>query len=126
MVREPRTKAELFTSCIKRHKFTTKVCNKNLYAEVFIINPAGVNEDYLTDSVNFRMYVGKWDDEHENYSYICKGDSIEIEKFAENEEGLSWQTDSSNGSTYLKGDSMKMIETKTYNILDLKKSKIFE
>jgi hypothetical protein len=108
-----------FVGCVKRFKFTVPICNK-LYVEIFNINPAGVDEDYLTDSTSFRFYVGNFDNEHENYRYICEGDSIKIEKFAENDKGLSWQTDN-DGRTYLKGDTMKVVEVRTFKLLDLKK-----
>ena len=36
--------------------------------------------DYLTDSVNFRVYVGDHD-EYSSFSYECSGDSIVVKKF---------------------------------------------
>lgn len=72
--------ALLFSSCIKSYKRTIKLCDDKLYVEVFNVNPAGVDADYLTDSLTFRYYVGKWDNEHENFNYTCKGDSIIILK----------------------------------------------
>lgn len=102
-----------------------KVCDGSLYRECFNINPANVNADYLTDSVSFRKYIGEWDDDHEIYGYSCKGDSVKIEKWRENNEGLYWQTNS-NGGKYLIGDTMKVIETKSYNLLELKNKKVFE
>jgi hypothetical protein len=69
-------------SCMKKYKYTLKLkhCNDNLYVESFNINPAGVDADYITDSLNFRFYVGRWDSDHENFSYTCMGDSIFIKK----------------------------------------------
>ena len=69
----------LLIGCFKKYDYTLKVCD-NLYVEEFIVNPAGVAADYLTDSTNFRLYVGNWDTDHENFSYACRGDSIVIEK----------------------------------------------
>ena len=71
--------AILVSGCEKEYKHTLKACN-NLYVETFNVNPAGVDGDYLTDSINFRLYVGRWDNEHEYFAYSCKGDSIYIHK----------------------------------------------
>lgn len=68
-------------SCGKKYYTTAKVCNGSLYVETFRINPAGEYADYLTDSVNFRIYIGIFDPEEDLYSYTCKGDSIIVEKF---------------------------------------------
>jgi hypothetical protein len=66
--------------CVKKYKRTVKHADCQLYIEVFNVNPAGVDEDYLTDSSNFRVYVGQFDNEHENFGYVCNGDSIKIIK----------------------------------------------
>ncbi|HEY1200141.1 MAG TPA: hypothetical protein VGE79_04120, partial [Niastella sp.] len=66
-----------------RHKFTTEVCEHTLYVETINVNPAGVDADYITDSVSFRLYVGKLDNEHENISFWCSCDSLVIEKIAD-------------------------------------------
>jgi hypothetical protein len=70
----------LFVSCTKRYIGTRTICEKSLYAEIYEINPAGMDACYLTDSANFRFYVGKFDPESGNYSFECKGDSIVIYK----------------------------------------------
>jgi hypothetical protein len=70
----------LLTSCTKKYKFTSAVCDKKLFVEVFNVNPFGVDADYLTDSLNFRKYIGDCDSEHEIHSYTCKGDSLYIIK----------------------------------------------
>jgi hypothetical protein len=94
--------------CIKKYKFTSKVCNGRLYAEVFNINPAGVDETYLTDSINFEIYIGKYDNEHEKFSIVCLGDSIQILKLKE--------------ETY--GNKMKIIGSRTLSLSDLEAKKI--
>jgi hypothetical protein len=99
-----------FTGCIKKYKFTAHACSGQLYAENFNINPAGVDATYLTDSLNFRMYVGKFDNEHENFRFICHGDSIIIEKI------------SSLDTTGI----MRVIERKFYNLKKLKSKRMFE
>jgi len=97
-------------SCAKVYKRTTKVCENALYFEVFNVNPAGVDEGYLTDSINFRLHMGKWDNEHEYFNVTCDGDSVTIYKFP-------------------MGDTTgfpKPIETQKYSLKELKTTKKFE
>ena len=60
------------------------VCN-GLYREKFSVFSGGawsaeLYSDYLTDSVNFRIYIGTHD-EREGISYECNGDAIIATKF---------------------------------------------
>ena len=71
----------LFSACTRKYKRTVKVCDESLYVEIYNINPAGVDADYLTDSINFRICVGQFDNEHENITYNCNGDTVVIHKF---------------------------------------------
>ena len=98
----------IYINCTKRYKFTKNFCDNKLYAEVYNINPAGVNADYLTDSLNFRILIGRTDSDHERYHYSCSGDSIPIQKFVMN----------------LDGD-MVVGETKSYSLQDLKDKHIY-
>src|SRR5215212_2134606 len=66
--------------CANKHKRTVKVCEGALYVEIFNTVSPGVNAHYLTDSVNFRLFAGKYDNEHENFSYRCEGDTLLILK----------------------------------------------
>ena len=100
----------LFIGCVKQYKHTAKVCNDKFYVEIFNINPAGVDCDYITDSTNFRLYVGKWDNEHENFTYSCVGDSLFIDKI-----GISDIT-----------GKFQILEKKAYYLPNLKKNKVFE
>jgi len=93
--------------CIKKYKFTSKVCSGKFYAEVYNINPAGVDEIYLTDSLNIKIFIGKFDNEHEKISFDCKGDSIKIFKLAE--------------ATV--GNKMEIIDAKTLSLSELEKRK---
>jgi hypothetical protein len=97
----------LYIGCVTKHKATIKVCGGQFYIESFNVNPAGVDEDYITDSLNFRLYVGKFDNEHENFSYVCKGDSITIMK-------LVMET---------QGNQMKITDSKMLSFADLKSKK---
>ena len=56
--------------------------------EVYNINPAGVDAAFLTDSINFRVFLGEFDNEHENYNCYCKGDTIIIKKLASSDTSL--------------------------------------
>lgn len=69
----------LLTGCIERHRFTSDLGN-HLYAEMFDYNPAGTGTEYLTDSTNFRVYVGQFDSDHENFAFKITGDTIRITK----------------------------------------------
>lgn len=70
----------LLIGCSKRYKYTNEICEGKLYAEVYSANPFGIDSYYLTDSLKFRKYIGRLDDEHDTYFFKCKGDNIEIIK----------------------------------------------
>jgi hypothetical protein len=70
----------------KEHKTTVQVCD-DLYVEVYTVFGSGAYggdllSDYLTDSTNFRIYIGTYDDYKARYSYKCEGKSILVEKTA--------------------------------------------
>src|ERR1700729_4291738 len=52
----------------------------HLYLEYFNVNPAGVENAYLTDSVNFRINIGQYDTDHERIRCELKGDTLVIIK----------------------------------------------
>lgn len=106
------------TSCIKKYKFTAKVCDTKLFVEVFNINTFGVDADYLTDSVSFRKYIGDFDNEHENYSYGCKGDSVYIMKTVS---GNRWARDTIVDGKMTVVSNFDTIENLTFSISQLKK-----
>jgi hypothetical protein len=88
-------------------KRTVSICD-NLYIEVYRIFSSGalgsdLVEDYLTDSTNFRLRIGSYDEYYGSIYYHCKMDSITIEK-REKSDTISMHT----------------IETKTYDIRKLK------
>ena len=76
----------------KKYKRTIKIPSCNLYVEVFTANSWGLNQEYLTDSLTFRMYVGTVDEEHDYYSYQCQQDSIYIKKVKPSEKNCRWVT----------------------------------
>ena len=93
----------LVVGCLETYDRTIKICDEKLYVEKFTTS-VGLDAEYLTDSVNFRLYVGKRDDEHENFVYECKIDSVFIEKID------------------LSGNSKRILETKAYSLKELKKN----
>ena len=70
------------------HYSTTTVCDK-LYVETFTIFGGAGGGDrvsaYLTDSTNFRIYVGAYVQGYGFYSYKCHGDTVRIFKVTEKE-----------------------------------------
>ena len=51
----------------KYHTFTNPICDGSLYIEGYTVFGSGalggnMMSDYLTDSINFRIYVGTYDD----------------------------------------------------------------
>ena len=112
----------LLTGCVNRksrkdQKFTVNYCEYkpnncvcNLYGEVYSIYGMGalgsdVNSLYLTDSTNFRIYLGVYDEEREMIIVKCQGDSIYIKKIAKSASENS---------------KPEIVETKTYSLKSLK------
>ena len=73
----------VLSGCKRRYKTTETVCKDNLFVETFIVYP--LEENYLTDSSTFRVYIGKYDEDNESYSYKCNRDTIIVEKFSMND-----------------------------------------
>ncbi|MFX1705666.1 hypothetical protein PV783_16990 [Chitinophaga sp. CC14] len=91
-----------------------KLC-KDLYVEMYTVFGSGafggdIMGEYLTDSTNFRMFVGTFDNAHETFSYKCEGDSVLIYKRVTGADGSTWVVKS----------------LRTFSLLDLKKKKKFE
>ena len=90
------------------HKRTGTVCNDSLYVEAYRTFGTGafgsdLVDDYLTDSINFRIRIGNHDEYYGSYYYHCYNDSITVEKM-EKSDTVSMQT----------------IETKIYDIRKLR------
>lgn len=72
----------------KNSKGTIKICD-NLYYETFSIFGQGAlggdrDAAWLTDSTNFRIFLGAFDDAQGGISVQCKGDSIFITQRPDN------------------------------------------
>ena len=87
------------------------MCNK-VYREKYRVFSGGAlsaekYEDYLTDSANFRLYIGSHD-EYGSYDYGCKGDTIVVRKYRHN------------------GEVRKLSEMKTFSLATLRKEHKFK
>ena len=88
----------LLTSCRndkskKEFKFAVKVCY-SVYVETYNIYGSGayggdIHSNYITDSVDFRMFVGTYDNYSGGYAYSCNGDSIIVEKKSKDDKGIT-------------------------------------
>jgi hypothetical protein len=91
---------------LKDSQRSDKTCNDKLSSEVYDISALGlylgVKEDYLTDSLNFRFSIGRWEAEHENLLSWCEKDSVFVEK------------------VNTEGSNLNVIEKKVYSLTALK------
>ena len=76
----------------------SKVCN-NIWREKYLVFSGGAHSaelyaDYITDSVNFRVYIGNHD-EYAGFKYYCNGDTLAVRHFKVNEDGSTSIMDSS-------------------------------
>lgn len=113
--------AQLSCRSKANHSSTIGVCDKLLLVEKYLISGGGAYggdrvSDYLTDSINFRMYVGTLDNAHENFNYECKGDSVYIERVSIEEEGIPNKTKT----------VVKVIEKRIVDLEILRKKNKFE
>jgi hypothetical protein len=82
----------LISSCAeKKYKRTKIITDRNLYVEVFTANSLGLNQEYLTDSLTFRIYIGTVDEEHDYYTYQCRGDSLYIKNVLTGNKNCRWE-----------------------------------
>lgn len=93
----------------KNYNFTTAICDNRLFVEEYTVSGGGalgsdIVSNYLTDSTNFRIYIGTYDNGEEHYYYECRKDSIYIERVSDK----------------------KSEEPKAYDLSKLKNSKVFE
>jgi hypothetical protein len=95
-----------------------KVCDRNLFIEVYEVNSFGLKAQYLTDSIHFKKYIGEWDDEHENYLYTCEGDALYIMKTIRGNRWAEWDT-AATGMISLKSN-LDTLENLKFSISKLK------
>ena len=98
----------------KKKFFASNSVCYNLTREIYIVSAWGAlsaetYSDYLTDSINFRVFVGT-SDERSNFEYRCKNDSVYVIKLS-----------------IIGTEKAKAVDTfKIFSISELKRKKIFE
>jgi hypothetical protein len=100
------------------------VCDGRLFVEVFEANSLGLDADYLTDSANFRKYIGDWDEEHERYLYSCKGDSVYVLKTVSGNRWAKWDTTADGKRTVV--SNLDTTEKLIFSLSQLKREKNFK
>jgi hypothetical protein len=92
------------------------ICNRHLFVEKYEVWGGGAYDGdmisaYLTDSVNFRVYLRTYDNAHEGISFECKGeDSVSVYK-----QTLDTAT-----------NRFKIVSTTVYSLSELRKKKVFD
>jgi hypothetical protein len=94
---------------------TFPICDRRFFVEIFTIMGGGAFGGdrvsvYLTDSMNFRKYLGTYINSEEKIVTECNGDSIYIYRTREN--------------THTHKNDIE--NTRIYSVQDLKKSNLFE
>ena len=68
----------LFLGCGEKHHGTKNICDGKFHVEYYS-EWSDMGVCYLTDSVNFRIKVDRYNIESENFKYYCNSDSLIIE-----------------------------------------------
>lgn len=116
--------AYLLSGCVELHKRTNSFCNGQLYVETVTVGPFGVDADYLTDRQHFRLKVGTCDNEHEDFVYSCRGDTIQVVKVDQDSKNCRWVTLPDSKQT-LRCDR-DTVENTVYSLQALRKNSVFE
>jgi hypothetical protein len=104
----------LFTCCDKRFIGSRKICDKNnVYLLIYRVFPVDLNEAYLTDSTNFRVLIGRYDQQIEFYTYRCHGDAVFVEKYNRNSASIS-------------DTILSLVEKRVFSLDILRKERKFE
>jgi len=112
-----------------KHQFTSQ-WEKHLYIERYSAGLIGnLTAEYLTDSTNFRIYVGTFDEETSWFYYKRMGDIVSIEKIEHAHETFKIDTTIVNGKivtvpklTY----KLKTVSKKIYSLEALKEQHHFD
>lgn len=97
-------------------KTTIPLCNKSLFVEKFEVWSGSAYDGdivsaYLTDSVNFRVYLHTYDNAHERIAFECKG-----------EDSICIYNQTFDTTT----NKFKIVNTTIYRLSDLRKKRVFE
>jgi hypothetical protein len=101
--------------------YKKNLCGDSVFVEQYIVSGGGAQggdrvSDYVTDSINFRFYVGTFDNAHENITYECKDDSVYLEKIYRQVDGAPYNTKV----------VIKVLERKTIDLKFLRKQNKFD
>ena len=110
--------AGILSCAEKKHKRTRKLPDGNYYVEVFTANSFGLNQEYFTDSLTFRMFVGTVDEEHDYFHYTVDGDRLYITKIGTGNKNCRW-VDTKNGLKTVLCDTEILIK-KELNLAKIK------
>ncbi len=99
------------------YQHTSIICDDK-YLEVYKTFGSGafggdLIAHYLTDSVNFRVFIGEFDNSKKHFSYKCKGDSLFIYKMSKRKNENSYKLEK------LDSYSLSKLE-RMHNLLDAK------
>ncbi|SFD51347.1 hypothetical protein SAMN05518672_102251 [Chitinophaga sp. CF118] len=107
------------TACVNKRdksdfKSSFQPCDNNLRIERFTVFGSGafggdLLSAYLTDSTNFRMYIGTFDDAQGGYFCECHGDTIVVKEMKTTDSGYR-----------------KIAGTRIFSLKELKKQGKFE
>ncbi len=65
----------------EKHNGTNKICDDKFYVEIFT-EWSEMGVCYLTDSINFRIKIDRYNFESEYFKYNCKPDSLIIDRWS--------------------------------------------
>ena len=93
-------------------------CDGNLRIKYYCVGAnnylsTNMNSEYLTDDVNFRLYLGEYDENDLPINVTCKGDSVTIERSSNENIDPYWS-------------KPIVLERKTYSVKDLRKQHHFD
>jgi amino acid transporter len=111
-----------------------KNCACRLHIETYCIYGGGalgsdMNSLYLTDSLNFRKYIGTYDEEEGMITTKCKGDSIFVEKTEKTTQSFKIDTSTIKGkinSVPNLNYKLKTINKEVFSLKELKSNHVFE
>ena len=74
----------ILVGCTTYRLRTTRRLDSRTFLEYYNVNPFGVDEVFVTDSVNFRLCIAKYDVDHERIYCEANGDTIKVVKLKDN------------------------------------------
>jgi hypothetical protein len=111
-------KKSYYKNTIDLRNLRNNNCTGRLYIETYCVYGGGalstdVDAIYLTDSSNFRKYIGTYDEGDETIITKCKDDSVLTQKISSEASTQEWS-------------SSKILEQQSFSLRNLKSSGLFE